>query len=134
MSECPEARPHAEEIEWFPARDLVDAMKAEGLELQVGQTGGGTATFFLQREGSHTFLIGPGSYNWNDPLESQFTTAELYYGPDQYDEDREPVKFSDDDEKTITPGTPMTDAAQEIAAHFHRFNTHPNPTRTDGGT
>jgi len=109
-------------------------MKAEGLELQVGQTGGGTATFFLQREGSHTFLIGPGSYNWNDPLESQFTTAELYYGPDQYDEDREPVKFSDDDEKTITPGTPMTDAAQEIAAHFHRFNTHPNPTRTDGGT
>ena len=56
MAECPEARQYAEEIEWFPARDLVDAMKAEGLELQVGQTGGGTATFFLQREGSHTFL------------------------------------------------------------------------------
>ncbi|SEJ83670.1 hypothetical protein SAMN04487917_1217 [Arthrobacter sp. yr096] len=123
MTESPDARQTAEEIEWFPARELVVAMKAEGLELQVGQTGGGTATFFLESEGSHAFLIGPGSYSWNTPLESQFTTAELYYGPDQYDEAGEPVEFSDDEEKTITPGTPITDIAQEIAANFRRFNT-----------
>jgi hypothetical protein len=133
MAENPDTQQSAEEIEWFPARELVDVMKAEGLELQVGQTGGGTATFFLQAEGSHTFLIGPGSYSWADPQESQFTTAELYYGPDQYDEDGEPVEFSDDEEKTVTPGTPMAEIAHEIAANFRRFNTHPIPARTGSG-
>ncbi|WP_024821101.1 hypothetical protein [Arthrobacter sp. 31Y] len=123
MAESLEVQQTAEEIEWFPARELVDAMKNEGLDLQVGQTGGGTATFFLQEEGSHTFLIGPGSFNWNDPLESQFTTAELYYGPDHYDDAGEPMEFADDEEKTITPGTPMTDIAEEIATNFRRFNT-----------
>ncbi|MFJ4268380.1 hypothetical protein ACIPY1_17630 [Paenarthrobacter nicotinovorans] len=122
MTESHEARNNADEIDYFPARELVDAMKAEGLELQVGQTGGGTATFFLQSEGSHTFLIGPGSFDWNDPLESQFTTAELYYGPDHYDGDGEPVEIPDDEEKTIIPGTPMRDIAAEIAATFRRFN------------
>ncbi|VXB16531.1 hypothetical protein ARTHRO9V_1270003 [Arthrobacter sp. 9V] len=67
MTESPETRQTAEEIEWFPARDLVDAMKAEGLELHVEQTGGGTATFFLQSEGNHTFTVGPGSFNWKNP-------------------------------------------------------------------
>ncbi|WP_416430448.1 hypothetical protein [Paenarthrobacter nicotinovorans] len=133
MTESPDARQTAEETEWFPARELVDAMKAEGLELQVEQTGGGTATFFLQSEGSHTFTIGPGSFSWKNPLESRFTTAELYYGPDHYDEADEPVEFSADEEKTITPGTPMADIAQEIAANFRRFNTHPIPARTDSG-
>lgn len=123
MAESPEVQQTAQEIEWFPARELVDAMKTEGLKLQVGQTGGNTATFFLQEEGSRTFLIGPGSFNWNDPLESQFTTAELYYGPDHYDDDGEPVEVSDDEEKTITPGTLMTDIAAEIATNFRRFNT-----------
>ncbi|MET3370956.1 UNVERIFIED_CONTAM: hypothetical protein ABIE34_004235 [Jeotgalibacillus campisalis] len=123
MTENPETRQTAEEITWFPARELVDAMKAEGLELHVDQTGGGTATFFLQSEGSHTFTVGPGSYSWTNPLESEFTTAELYYGPDHYDDDGEPVEFSADDEKTITPGTPMADIAQEIAANFRQFNT-----------
>ena len=112
-----------EELAWFPARELVDAMKAEGLDLQVDQTGGGTATLFLQRKGSHTFTIGPGSFSWKDPLESKFTTAELYYGPDHYDDDGEPVEFSADEEKTITPGTPMADIAHAIAVNFHRFNT-----------
>lgn len=57
------------------------------------------------------------------PRESQFTTAELYYGPDHYDDDGEPLEISGDEEKTITPGTPMTDIAKEIAANFRRFNT-----------
>lgn len=67
MAECQEVRSNADEIEWFPAHELVDAMRAEGFELQVGQTGGGTATFFLHSEGNHTFLIGPGSFDWNAP-------------------------------------------------------------------
>ncbi|GGJ41725.1 hypothetical protein [Paenarthrobacter histidinolovorans] len=129
MTESPEIRQDADEIAWFPARELVDAMKAEGLELHVDQTGGGTATLFLQREGSHTFTIGPGSYSWNAPLESEFTTAELHYGPDHYDEDGEPVDFPGDEEKTITPGTPIADIAKEIAANFRRFNTHTTPER-----
>lgn len=123
MTESHEAPSNTDEIEWFPARGLTEAMVTEGFELQVGQTGGGTATFFLQSEGSHTFLIGPGSYDWNDPLESQFTTAELYYGSDHYDGDGEPVEIPDDEEKTITPGTPMADIAKEVAAAFRRFNT-----------
>lgn len=100
------------------------------MELHVGQTGGGTATFFLELEGSHAFLIGPGSYNWNAPLESEFTTADLHYGPDQYDDDGEPLEFSDDEEKTIVPGTTMADIAQEIAANFRRFNTR-TPSASD---
>ena len=88
---------------------------------------------FLQSEGSHTFTIGPGSFSWKNPLESRFTTAELYFGPDHYDEAGEPVEFSADEEKTITPGTPMADIAQEIAANFRRFNNHPIPARTDSG-
>lgn len=122
MAECQEVRDRGDEIEWFPARELLDAMRAEGFEPQVGHTGGGTATFFLHSEGRHTFLIGPGSFDWSDPLESQFTTAELYYGPDPYD-DGGPLEISGDEEKTITPGTPMTDIAEEIAANFRRFNT-----------
>ncbi|MFJ4210685.1 hypothetical protein ACIPY2_19695 [Paenarthrobacter sp. NPDC089675] len=124
MNSSSNARQSTDEIEWFPARELVDAMKAEGLDLHVGQTGGGTATFFLQEEGSHTFLIGPGSYSWNAPQESEFTTADLHYGPDQYDEDGEPVEFSDDEQKTTTPGTLMADIAKEIATNFRRFNKH----------
>ncbi|NIJ03382.1 hypothetical protein FHR86_003741 [Paenarthrobacter ilicis] len=123
MTEIPESRQDAEEIAWFPARELVDAMKAEGLELHVDQTGGGTATFFLQSAGCHTFTVGPGSFSWKDPLASEFTTAELYYGPDRYDDDGDPVEFAADEEKAITPGTPMADIAQEIAANFRRFNT-----------
>ncbi|MDR6989315.1 hypothetical protein J2Y66_003830 [Paenarthrobacter nitroguajacolicus] len=132
--ESPAADETTDGIEWFPARELVTAMKAEGLELQVGQTGGGTATFFLQKGGSHTFLIGPGSFNWSEPLESQFTTAELYYGPDQYDEDGEPVEFPDDEEKTIAPGTPMAEIAKEVAANFRRFNTGTTPPMIESGT
>lgn len=124
MNDSTDARQSTDEIVWFPARELVDAMKTEGLKLQVEQTGGGTATFFLQEEGSHTFLIGPGSYSWNAPLESEFTTAELYYGPDQYDEEGEPVEFSDAEERTIAPGTLMADIAKEIATNFRRFNNH----------
>ncbi|WP_405476482.1 hypothetical protein [Paenarthrobacter ilicis] len=123
MTESPHTAQDAETIGGFPARELVDAMKAEGLELHVGQTGGGTATCFLQQEGSHTFTIGPGTYSWNAPQESWFTATALYYGPDHYDDDGEPVEFSADEEKTITPGTPIADIAQEIAANFRRFNT-----------
>ncbi len=123
MTESPETRQTAGEIAWFSARELVDAMKAEGLELHVDQTGGGTATFFLQSAGCHTFTVGPGAFSWKDPLASKFTTAELYYGPDRYDDDGEPVEFSADEEKTVTPGTPMADIAQEIAVNFRRFNT-----------
>jgi len=130
MTESPETRQDAEEIAWFPARELVDAMKAEGLELHVDQTGGGTATFFLQSEGCHTFTVGPGSFSWKDPLASKFTTAELYYGPDHYDDDGEPVDFAADEEKTITPGTPIANIAQEIAANFRRFNTRATDSAT----
>lgn len=135
MTQTTVNQPHAEDVEGFPARDLMDAMKAEGLDLLIGHTGGGTATLYLQSEGSHTFLIGPGSYLWNDPLDSRFTTAELYYGPDHYDDDGAPVEFPDEEEKTITPGTTTAAIANEVAANFRRFNTARNRQRqTNSGT
>lgn len=123
MTDDPQTRHRAEDVDGFPARELIEAMNTEGLDLQIVQTGGGTATLFLESEGSHAFLIGPGSYDWNEPLASRFSTAELYYGPDPYADDGEPVEFSDDEEKTITPGTPVESIAKEIAADFRRFNT-----------
>lgn len=110
-----------EDVVWFPARELVDAMKAEGFELNVTQTGGGTATFELRSEGHRTFLIGPGAFDWGNALESQFTTSELYYGPDQYDDEGEPLEIPEDEEKTVKPGTPMAEIAKEIAANYRRY-------------
>lgn len=110
-----------EEIVWFQAKELVDAVKAEGFELHVLQTGGGTATFELKAEGYPVYLIGPGSYNWGAPLESEFTTSELYYGPDHYDEDGEPVDVPENEEKTVTPGTAIADVAKEIVAAYRQY-------------
>ena len=69
MTESPDARQTAEETEWFPARELVDAMKAEGLELQVEQTGGGTATFSCRAKAATPSRSAPdhsaGRTHWN---------------------------------------------------------------------
>ena len=105
----------------FYVRDLVSALKEEGLEAVIGQSGGGTATLYIElgrkcEDGSDYFLIGPGSYNWTDAPTSIMTTDELYYGEDG-NYHMEPRMGE------VKPGTSMADAAKEIAELFRQINT-----------
>lgn len=107
----------------FYARDLIDALKNEGLtESYVEQTGGGCATFMISRgiEGDMQFTAGPGSYNWTDAGTSVFTTDELYFGQDYWDytekHDTEPEEYP------IAPGTPIPEIARAIAAKYREIN------------
>lgn len=109
------------ENEYFDASVLIEALKAEGLDAHVWQSGGGTATFYVKQEPTHKeFLIGPGSYHWEQPGKSLFTTDELYAGVD-VDDDNYDAAF-DGDGITIEPGTSIEDSAKQIAAEYRRVN------------
>jgi 3'-phosphoadenosine 5'-phosphosulfate sulfotransferase (PAPS reductase)/FAD synthetase len=106
----------------FYARDLIDALKNEGIHSAwVWQSGGGTATFVIKENDAHmSFTAGPGSYNWTDAPTSVFTTDELYYGQEYNDYvekfDSEPEEFP------IAPGTPIPEIARAIAAEYRKVN------------
>ena len=106
----------------FYAKDLIEAFAKEGITATVFQSGGGTATFEIRTEPHHeAFLIGPGSYDWNNPALSVFTTDELSYGEDQYDVDGE-MKDADPENFYIVPETPLGDVAKEIAEAYRKLN------------
>jgi hypothetical protein len=108
--------PEEEGNGYFDAGDLVDALKAEGLDAHVGQSGGGTATLYMKQDPAHDeFLIGPGSYHWEDSRKSLLTTDELYYGLDANE-------HADPDMFTVTPGTSIPDMAKQIADAYRTHN------------
>lgn len=119
------AEPESEEEEngWFPASDLLEPLKAEGLDkATVEQTGGGTATFYIQQEPHHDMVtVGPGSFHWGEPDKSLFTLDEFYYGMDCYDNDGE-LRDEDPENHRILPGTSMADAAKTIAEFYRKLN------------
>lgn len=107
----------------FFAKDLIDALEAEGVTAVVFQSGGNCATIEIRQEPHHeAFLVGPGSYNWNNPSQSIFTTDELSYGEDVYDVDGE-MKEADPVETIVEPNTPLPQVAKEIAEAYRLRNT-----------
>jgi hypothetical protein len=119
--EAPEESEDSEGSGYFEASKLIEALRIEGLDAHVWQSGGGTATLTIKREETHKeFLIGPGSYHWEAPGKSLFTTDELYAGVD-VDDDRYDQE-TDGDGITIAPGTSIEDSAKQIAAEYRRVN------------
>lgn len=104
----------------FYVKDLVAALATEGVTAEIGQSGGGTATLYVEldrycADGKDYFLIGPGSYNWSDAPMSTMTTDELYCGEDgSYH--MEPKDW------TVAPGTSIPDAAKQIAGWFREVS------------
>ena len=108
---------------YFPASDLLEPLKAEGLDkAYVEQTGGGTATFYIQQEKHHEMVTaGPGRFDWGNPDNSEFTLGEFYYGMDCYDNDGD-LRDEDPENFQILPGTSMADAAKAIAEFYRNLN------------
>ena len=104
----------------FKASELIEEMRRHGFELQVTQTGGGTATLELQAEGHDLFLIGPGSYDWANPEDSVFTTDELSYGLDMWEDDGETLRAEPPQEHMIPPITRLKEAAGIIATAYRQ--------------
>lgn len=101
---------------YFDAGLLVDALKEHGLDANIWQSGGGTATLTIKQDPSHDeVLIGPGSYHWEDPRKSLLTTDELYYGLDA-------GEMEDTIDGTVAPGTSIPDAAKQIADAYKAHN------------
>lgn len=99
-----------EETEFY-AKDLLSALTAVGLTATVDQTGGGTATFYVQNAPTEEpILIGPGSFAWGNPGNSVFTTEDLYIGEDSYDLNDE---LKDYDPEAVSPALDAT--MEEIA-------------------
>ena len=123
-----QAEPELEEDpepERFIAKELLDALKAEGLNADVQQTGGGTATIFIEdpeKPGEDVFLVGPGSYHWNDPNMSLFTMAELSYGLDHWEDDGDTLREVEPEGFVIDPSTSVADAAKQIVAAFKKHH------------
>jgi hypothetical protein len=116
-----------EEIEagWFPASELLDALKAEGIEdAWVWQSGGGTATFMLPNESTGLpMLVGPGSYHWEDSTKSLFTMDELSYAIDHNDwYERFGLEAEEPENHDIDPSTSIADAAKQIAEQYRKYN------------
>lgn len=107
----------------FYAKDLIDALAKEGVTAVVFQSGGNTATIttLISQSDHEAFLIGPGSYNWDRPGQSIFTTDELSYGEDQYDAEGE-LKDEDPESFYIVPETAIADVAKEIAEAYRKRN------------
>lgn len=73
------------------AQVLIDALRlVTTLPVQVQQTGGGCATLYVgvarEIDGDHRYqlAIGPGTFNWTEPMRSTFQCGDLYVGPDDY--------------------------------------------------
>lgn len=73
-------------------------------KVYVEQTGGGTATIYIgpvwqDDEGydRQTLMIGPGSFDWGSPNDSQFSFGEVCVGPDD-DGETDPIYVSNMDE------------------------------------
>lgn len=107
----------------FYAKDLIDALAKEGITAVVFQSGGNTATIttLISQSDHEAFLIGPGSYDWNVPSKSVFTTDELSYGEDQYDAEGE-LKDVDPESFYIVPETPIAEVAKIIAEAYRKRN------------
>lgn len=110
----------------FYAKDLVEALAAEGVTSIIGQSGGGTATLYVRldrqtEDGTDYFLIGPGSYNWTDPGTSILTTDDLSCG-----EDGNYHEFGRNWD--IPPGTTIPAMAKLIADAFREVNKAPDMT------
>ena len=60
--------------------------EATGLSSSVEMTGGHVATIYVGRPNAYTdryaLVIGPGSYDYDDPSLSTFDVEELFLGPD----------------------------------------------------
>lgn len=80
----------------FYGESLLPMLHARGFEAYVEHTGGHCATFMVTKTGSNDrILIGPGSFNWDEPGKSVFTTDELAIGADLY--------YVDDTERDADP-------------------------------
>jgi hypothetical protein len=111
-----------EETEFY-AKDLIAELVVVGLIARVEQTGGGTATIFVQNAPTEEpILIGPGSYNWGTAGNSVFTTEELYIGEDSYDLNDE---LKDYDPEAVSPAMDATVAeiAQMTKTEYDKLNS-----------
>ena len=122
----PPAEPEEEAMEgWFFAKELTDPIKAEGLKVNTCQSGGGTATLYIEdpnKPQHDMFLVGPGSYNWGNPDMSQFTMDELSYGLDHWEDDGEEMREEEPESVSIDPSTSVPDAAKQIVAAFKKHH------------
>lgn len=108
----------------FYGGELVSSLKAAGwTDSYVEQTGGGTATIYARKIETEEYILGgPGSFNWNDPSKSVFTTDEFVVGEDQFDlageeKDHDPFMLSVE-----------TDASPEaIVAVFEQVHARLHP-------
>lgn len=110
-----------EETEFY-AKDLVAALVVEGLIARVEQTGGGTATFYVQNAPTEEpILIGPGSFSWGNPGNSVFTTEELFIGEDSYDLNDE---LKDYDPECVSPTLDATleEVAKMVKVEYDKLN------------
>lgn len=106
----------------FTAAEFIALLKEEGMTAYVTQTGGNTATFYIDNGPEFEVMaIGPGSYNWGNPGASEFTTDELSYALDYYDRNDE-YREPEPENFYIAPGTSLQEAAREIAAKYRELN------------
>lgn len=124
----------------FYAGDLVDALKEAGFAgTYVLQTGGGTATIYASRlkegetdgEIDEVVLGGPGSYHWNDPRKSVFTTDDFHIGEDQYYSDEETEKSWEPYTLTVPSGASIEQMVNLFVKASKEINEtarkNPNP-------
>lgn len=114
----------------FYGGDLVEALKEAGFENSyVMQTGGGTATIYAfhsddsnSDEVDELIMGGPGSYHWNDPNKSVFTTDEFYIGEEQFYTNDEAEKDWEPYTLTVSAGASIAD----MVALFVKASEHVN--------
>lgn len=106
----------------FYASELIDAIEALGVDATVYHSGGGCATFEIGNDDvNESVLAGPGSYNWDSPNESIFSTDEFFYGEDAYDCDGD-EKNRELDSFVVESETPIKEIAQNIVAYYNILN------------